>query len=351
MECIHNRKIHFALAGCGRISKNHFQAIEAHREHAELVAVCDPDPTALANAASETQAIPFLHYEEMLRDANADVIVLTTPSGLHPAQTIKAAQAKKHVVTEKPMATKFHDGLHMIRACDDADVHLFVVKQNRFNPPLQQLKKAIQQNRFGKLYSVNVNVFWTRPQSYYDSASWRGTKQLDGGALMNQASHYIDLLTWLIGPIERLQAYTATLGRQIEVEDSGVMAIKWQSGTLGTVNVTMLTYPRNYEGSITVLGEKGTVKVGGMAVNEIQKWEFETPYPEDDKIRENNYVTESVYGNGHLAYYKNVIDVLQGKAKPETDGREGLKSLEVLCAAYLSAEQAAPVSMPFLVNA
>jgi UDP-N-acetyl-2-amino-2-deoxyglucuronate dehydrogenase len=193
---------------------------------------------------------------------------------------------------------------------------------------------------------VNINVFWTRPQEYYDSAAWRGTWEFDGGALMNQASHYVDLLDWLIGPIESLQAYTATLARNIEVEDTGVISVKWRSGALGSMNVTMLTFPRNLEGSITILGEKGTVRVGGMAVNEIQHWEFAETMPEDDQIKQANYATTSVYGFGHPLYYDNVIKVLRGEAEPETDGREGLKSLEVLIATYLSARDGRRVALP-----
>ncbi len=237
----------------------------------------------------------------------------------------------------------------MVKACDEANVHLFVVKQNRFNPPLQELKKAIDENRFGKIYMVNINVFWTRPQSYYDSAKWRGTRDLDGGAFMNQASHYIDLLTWLIGPVESIQAYTGTLARKIEVEDTGVMNVKWRSGALGSINVTMLTYPKNLEGSITVLGEHGSVRIGGVAVNEIQLWEFATKKEEDKTILHTNYTPTNVYGFGHKRYYENVIQVLRGEASPLTDGREGLKSLELLCAAYESAKDDRRIPLPLEV--
>jgi len=193
---------------------------------------------------------------------------------------------------------------------------------------------------------VNVNVFWTRPQAYYDSAAWRGTWEFDGGAFMNQASHYVDLLDWMIGPIESVQAYTATLARDIEVEDTGVANIRWRSGTLGSVAVTMLTYPKNLEGSITVIGETGTVRVGGVAVNEIQQWQFADRHPDDERIRQASYETTSVYGFGHPLYYDNVIKVLRGEAAPDTDGREGLKSLEVLIAIYLSARDGRRVPLP-----
>lgn len=343
---ITDRKIRMALVGCGRISTNHFGAMEQHAEHVEITDVCDVDGRALERAVQRTGANGHSSLTEMLTTSPADLVVLATPSGLHPEQTIEIASSGRHVMTEKPMATHWHDGLRMVKACDDAGVRLFVVKQNRRNATLQLLKRAVEQKRFGRIHMVNINVFWTRPQEYYDSAKWRGTWEFDGGAFMNQASHYVDLLDWLIGPIESMQAYTATLARDIQVEDSGVLSVRWRSGALGSMNVTMLTYPKNLEGSITILGEKGTVRVGGVAVNEIQHWEFADPLPEDERIASANYETTSVYGFGHPLYYENVIDVMRGEAEPDTDGREGLKSLEVLIAAYLSARDGRRIALP-----
>jgi UDP-N-acetyl-2-amino-2-deoxyglucuronate dehydrogenase len=249
-------------------------------------------------------------------------------------------------MTEKPMATSWQDGNHMVEVCDRAGVQLFVVKQNRRNATLQLLKRAVLARRFGRIFMVNINVFWSRPQSYYDSAPWRGTWEFDGGAFMNQASHYVDLLDWLIGPVESVQAYTATLARRIEVEDTGVVSVRWRTGALGSMNVTMLTYPKNFEGSITILGESGTVRVGGMAVNRIDHWEFAAPHADDALVAQASYETTSVYGFGHPAYYDNVIQSLRGEATPETDGREGLRSLEILIATYLSARDGKRVALP-----
>lgn len=343
---ISDRKIRFALVGCGRIAQNHFAAIEKHSDRCELVDVCDVSAGALDAAMQKTGARGHRRLADLLDATSADCVILTTPSGLHPSQAIQVAEKGRHVMTEKPMATRWQDGLNMVEACDRAGVHLFVVKQNRRNATLQLLKQAIEQKRFGRIYAVAVNVFWTRPQEYYDSAKWRGTWEFDGGAFMNQASHYIDLLDWLIGPVESVMAYTGTLARTIEVEDSGVAALRWRSGAMGTVNVTMLAYPKNLEGSITILGESGTVRVGGVAVNEIQHWEFSDKRQEDDDIKQASYATTSVYGFGHPIYYDNVIAVLQGKAPPETDGREGLKSLELLIAMYLSARDGKRVALP-----
>lgn len=341
-----DRKIRFGLVGCGRISRNHISALKYHEEYCELVGVCDMDTQAREKAADITGAMPYKSLDNMLSDCDAEAVILTTPSGLHPRQAIAAAQAGKHVITEKPMATHWEDGKRMLAACDEAGVRLFVVKQNRQNPVLQLLKKTLKEGRFGRLHMVSANVFWTRPQEYYDSARWRGTWQYDGGAFMNQASHYIDLLEWLIGPVESLHAYTATLGRNIEAEDTGVLGLRWRNGALGSVNVTMLTYRKNLEGSITILGEKGTVRIGGPALNEIQHWEFETPSPDDEKIKEASDPFSAADGAGHARYYDNVIKVLQGRAEPETDGQEGLKTLELLIAAYLSARDGKRVALP-----
>lgn len=343
---VRDRKIKFALVGCGRIAKNHFAALKAHSNRAELVSVCDIDERALKAAVEETGAKPYSSLPALLADTDADIVVLTTPSGLHSEQAILVAASGLHVMTEKPMATRWHDALKMVKACDEAAVRLFVVKQNRKNETLQLLRNAVKSGRFGRIYMVNVNVFWTRPQEYYDSAPWRGTWEFDGGAFMNQASHYVDLLDWIVGPIESVQAYTGTLARDIEVEDTGVMSIRWRSGALGSVNATMLTYPKNLEGSITILGEKGTVRIGGVAVNEIQHWEFADTDSTDAMIKNANYSTTSVYGFGHPLYYDNVIKVLFGEAEPETDGREGLKSLELLIATYLSARDGRRVALP-----
>jgi UDP-N-acetyl-2-amino-2-deoxyglucuronate dehydrogenase len=346
---VRDRKIRFALVGCGRISANHFEALERHQERAELVAVCDIDPEALALAEARTGAPGFRTLDALLAGADPDIVILSTPSGLHADQAMQVAATGRHVMTEKPMATHWRDGKRMVQACDQAGVHLFVVKQNRRNATLQLVKRAVEKKRFGRIYMVNINVFWTRPQAYYDSAPWRGTWEFDGGAFMNQASHYVDLLDWLIGPVESVQAYTATLARNIQVEDTGVVSIRWRTGALGSMNVTMLTYPKNLEGSITIIGEKGTVRVGGMAVNKIEHWVFADEDPDDQSVEQASYDTTSVYGFGHPLYYDNVIKSLRGEAMPDTDGREGLHSLEILIATYISARDGRRVALPLEV--
>jgi UDP-N-acetyl-2-amino-2-deoxyglucuronate dehydrogenase len=345
LPVVNDRKITFAVVGCGRISRNHFDAIRHHGEYCTLAGVCDADSRALEEAVSVTGAKPYKSLSQLLAECKADVVVLCTPSGLHSRQTVKIAEAGRNIITEKPMATRWEDGKRMVAACDEARVRLFVVKQSRHNRVLQLLKKAIDERRFGRIHLVNVNVFWTRSQQYYDSAKWRGTWEYDGGAFMNQASHYVDLAEWLIGPVESLYAYTATLGRNIEVEDAGVLSLRWRNGALGSVNVTMLTYPQNFEGSITILGEKGTVRIGGVALNEVQHWVFADAREDDAAIMQASPRT-GVIGSGHAPYYENVIRVLHGEADAETDGREGLKTLEVLIGTYLSARDGKRISLP-----
>ncbi|EMK6962321.1 Gfo/Idh/MocA family oxidoreductase, partial [Vibrio cholerae] len=336
LSMLDENKIRIAVVGCGRISKNHFGSIEQLNSEFELVAVCDNNQQVLSEHQERYKVPGYLSIDDLLESEKLDLVTLCTPSGLHASQAIKAANAGVHVITEKPMATKWEDGLAMVKACDEAGVRLFVVKQNRRNSTLQLLKRAVAEKRFGKIHMVHLNVFWTRPQEYYDRAKWSGTWDMDGGAFMNQATHYVDLMHWLIGPVESIHAMTST-HRDIEVEDTGVVNIKWRNGALGSMAVTMCTYPNNLEGSITILGEKGTVRIGGVAVNEIQEWNFSESKDYDQDIAQANYQTTSVYGFGHPPYFKNVADVLRGLAEPETDGREGLKSLELLISIYRSA--------------
>jgi UDP-N-acetyl-2-amino-2-deoxyglucuronate dehydrogenase len=338
--------------GCGRIAANHFEALRQHAGRAELVSVCDNRPEALAAATARTGARGYASLEAMLAadgsGTTADIVTLATPSGLHPRQAMRVAQSGRHVLSEKPMATKWDEGMQMVRVCREAGVKLFVVKQNRLNPTMQLLKRAIDQGRFGRIFMCTVNVFWTRPQSYYDDAPWRGRWDMDGGAFLNQASHYVDMLDWLVGPVDNVHAYTATLARDIEAEDTGVMSLRLRKGGLASINVTMLTHGKNFEGSVTILGERGTVRIGGVAVNQIQYWEFDEARPEDADVQAANYGTASVYGPGHPLYYDNVINTLRGEQEAEVDGYSGLRSLEVVLAAYRSARDGVRVGLPLV---
>lgn len=328
--------INIGLIGCGRISKNHFEAI-ADQPDAQCIACCDIIEER-AREAAQKYNIPqwTTKYEEMLKDPDIDIISICTPSGLHPVHGIQAAKADKHVLTEKPMACRLGEADELIKACDKAKVRLFVVLQNRLNPAIQLVRRAFDEGRFGKIYMITSNVFWTRPQDYYDMAPWRGTWELDGGAFMNQACHYVDMVQWFGGPIEEVKSITATLARKIEAEDTGSAIIRFQNGAIGSISVTMLTYPKNLEGSITILGEKGTVRVAGTSMNMIEKWEFADKQDYDEEIEQHNTNPTSVYGFGHKGYYRNVIDCLQSNSEPMSDGVEGRKSLNLLEQIYKS---------------
>jgi UDP-N-acetyl-2-amino-2-deoxyglucuronate dehydrogenase len=341
--------VRVALVGCGRISQTHFQAL-AEIDDLELVSVCDIVEER-ARQAGESNGVPwFTSYEEMLGKVVCDAVTICTPSGLHPQHGIMAARAGKHVICEKPMAISLRSADELVRACDEKGVHLFVIKQNRLNPSVQMVKRALDKGRFGRLYLANTTVHWTRPQEYYDQAPWRGTWEFDGGAFMNQASHYVDLIQWLVGPVESIIAKTATLARKIESEDTGVAVLQFRSGALGVIEVTMLTYPRNLEGSFTLLGEKGSVRIGGTAVNRIEHWSF-ADYDDDDKqVDKANTNPPSVYGFGHAGYYRNVLAVLRGEATPETDGREGRKSLELILGIYESSRLGRSVTLPLTAD-
>lgn len=343
------QRVRIALLGCGRISRNHFDAL-AKLPGFQLVAVCD-NVADRAQEAGNLYAVPwFTSYEQMLAEVPSDAVVIATPSGLHPQHGIMAAKAGRHVISEKPMAISLAAADALVQACDDAQVQLFVVKQNRLNPPIALLKRAVERERFGRIFMANCTVRWQRPQEYYDQAPWRGTWEFDGGAFMNQASHYVDLMQWLVGPLESVMAKTATMARRIEAEDSGAAVLKFRSGAIGVIEVTMLTFPKNLEGSITILGEKGSVKIGGTAVNKVEHWSF-ADYDDDDKLVDQaNTNPPSVYGFGHEGYYRNVEAVLRGDARPDTDGRAGRKSLELILGIYESAKTGRDVPLPLRVN-
>lgn len=338
--------IKLGLVGCGRISAKHFDVFNELSDKIKLVAVCDKIEERAKKYGEEFSVNYYQDYEKMLDSEKMDVVTVCTPSGLHSKHGIMAAERNINVITEKPISVRLEDANALIKSCDDNNVRLFVVKQNRLNPPIILLKRAIDKNRFGKIFFSNATVFWQRPQEYYDMADWRGTWEFDGGAFMNQASHYVDLIQWLTGPVESVMAITGTLARNIETEDTGAAVLKFRNGAIGVIQVTMLSYPKNYEGSVTILGETGSVKIGGTAVNKTEKWDFEKYDDDDSVINGANYNPSSVYGNGHSAYYKNVLDVLKRGEKASSDGREGKKSLELILAIYKSAKTGQKVSLP-----
>lgn len=327
-----------ALAGCGRISKNHIESLLKLREEeiAEIVSCCDVIPERAQEAAEKigNGCKDYTDYSQMLKETEADLVTLCTPSGLHPYQTIEAAQAGKNILSEKPQGCSLEACDKAIEAAEKAGVKYMVVKQNRFNPSIQLLRKAFEKGRFGKVYMILANVLWTRPQDYYDMAKWRGTYELDGGCLSNQASHYVDLVQWFGGDFADVSSQYSTQKIKMEAEDTISVAIKFATGAIGSINATVLTYPKNLEGSLTILGEKGTVRVGGFALNKIEHWEFADEDPMDEEARKADTAPPSVYGFGHFPYYRHVFDVLDGKTEPMCTGREARKTVEIIMRSY-----------------
>ena len=333
------KELNFALLGCGRISRKHIDALRA-AEHAKLVAVCDVKPDRATAAAAQTGARAFTDLDTMLREMpEIDVVSILTPTGFHAEHAIRVAAHGKHVVVEKPMALRLEDADDMIAACDRAGVRMFVDKQNRYNLPVQRLRRALEAGRFGKLVMGTVRVRWCRRQDYYNQDSWRGTWELDGGVLANQASHHIDLLMWMLGPVESVVGMIATRLVDTETEDTAAVLLRFSSGALGIVEATTATRPVDLEGSLSLLGEGGTVVIGGFAVNELTTWRFEQPQPEDESvITESKTMPDNVYGFGHQAFLQNVVRTLQGTGAALVDGLEGRKSIEVINAIYESVQ-------------
>jgi len=339
----------FGLVGCGRIAKRHSELLGYKQiEGAELSAVCDVDE-AKAKAIAENFSVPcFTDMHEMMEKADIDVVVVLTESGYHAKHVIALAPYGKHIVVEKPMALTLDDADAMIGACDQHAVRLFVVKQNRMNVPVVKLREALEAGRFGKLVMGTVRVRWCRPQRYYDQDSWRGTWGLDGGVLTNQASHHIDLLEWMMGDVESVYAESTTALVDIEAEDTAIVLVRFRSGALGVIEATTAARPKDLEGSISILGEHGTVEIGGFAVNEMKVWNFTEEQPQDKDVLEKYSVNPpNVYGFGHQAYYEHVVDCLQNEKRHLVDGLEGRRSLEVISAIYESIETRVPVAMRF----
>lgn len=341
--------LNFALVGCGRIAKRHAELLGLKQiEGAQLSAVCDIDESK-AKALGERFSVPsYTDMHQMMRSEKIDAVVVLTESGNHAHNVVDLAKYGKHVVVEKPMALTLDDADAMIRACDNAGVKLFVVKQNRFNVPVVKLREALDQGRFGKLVLGTVRVRWCRTQEYYDQAPWRGTWAMDGGVLTNQASHHVDMLEWMLGEVDSVFARGATALANIEAEDTAVVTLKFRNGALGIIEATTAVRPKDLEGSISVLGEGGTVEVGGFAVNKMKVWNFTEPMEGDDEVMEKYSVNPpNVYGFGHQAYYEHVVDCIQNNRRHLVDGLEGRKSLELINAIYESIETGKEVHLRF----
>ncbi|MGI5866360.1 MAG: Gfo/Idh/MocA family protein [Syntrophaceticus schinkii] len=328
------KKLNFGIIGCGRIAHKHAEAIKKN-EKANLLCVCDIIEERAAEYKDKYGAeAHFTDYRKMLEYSGLDVVNICTPSGMHAEMGIAAAQAGKHVIVEKPMALSLKDADDLIGACDESGVKLAVCFQNRFNPPVQKLRRALEEGRFGKLTHASAIVRWFRPQDYYDQAPWRGTRAMDGGCLMNQSIHNIDLLQWMMGPVESVFGYTATNLRKIECEDVGVAVLKFKNGALGVIEASTTIYPENLEETLNIFGEKGTVVLGGIAVNKIETWKFADSTDENGAIDQHQQDVPNVYGFGHEALVEDFINAVINNSEPYITGREGRNALEIVLSIY-----------------
>lgn len=341
--------IKFGLLGCGRIAKRHSELLGGgHIDGAKLVAVCDRVHARADAVGARFGVQSFYDIEDFLALKDLDAVAVLTPSGMHPEHVVACARAGKHVVVEKPMALRLQDADNMIRACDEAGVKLFVVKQNRFNVPVVKAREALEAGRFGRLILGTVRVRWCRDQAYYDQDDWRGTWAQDGGVLTNQASHHVDMLEWFFGDVVSVHARAVTALAKIETEDTAVATLKFKNGALGVIEATTATRPADLEGSLSILGERGTVEIAGFAVNQIRHWRFTDELPSDKDVVEKFSVNPpNVYGFGHQAYYQHVVECLASQRAALVDGLEGRKSLELISALYESIETGQEVALRF----
>jgi UDP-N-acetyl-2-amino-2-deoxyglucuronate dehydrogenase len=341
--------LRFALIGCGNIARKHAHAVHDRLDGAELAAFVDPNLTRAQDFATKYGASAFGSIAEMMKRMGdqIDVFTVLTPSGAHCCNVLELSQYSRPIIVEKPMALRLEDADRMIEACDAHGAKLFVVHQNRYNLPIVKAREALAQGRFGRLVLGTVRLRWTRDQAYYDSESWRGTWAHDGGVFMNQAAHHIDMLTWFMGNVEAVRSMASTRLVKIEAEDTGVAVVRFNSGALGVLEATTATRPKDLEGSISILGEKGSVVIGGFFMNELVTWNFADKQPIDDVIFEQFGRNPSDLGYNHAGYLRGVIESIRSKKAGLVDGFEGRRSLELITAIYESIETSADVHLRF----
>ncbi len=343
------RNLKFALVGCGRIAKRHSELLGHNQiKNASLIAVCDIVEEKAKEIGEQFNVPHYTDMDEMMQKEAIDVISVLTESGNHAKHVINLAKYGKHIVVEKPMALTLDDADDMIMACQKNNCRLFVVKQNRFNVPVAKLREALEADRFGKLFMGTVRVRWCREEHYYKQAPWRGTWAMDGGVLTNQASHHIDLLEWMMGKVDSVYAKGIQALANIEAEDTAAVILKFRNGGIGVIEATTAIRPKDLEGSLSILGEKGSVEIGGFAVNKMVHWNFQEKQNGDDEVMEKYSVNPpNVYGFGHQAYYEHVVDCIINNKEHLVDGLEGRKSVELISAIYESMETRKEVFLRF----
>jgi len=328
----------FGVIGCGRIAHRHAKHIQ---KYGKLVSACDIDEKKLKDFTTKYTIEGYSDYQKLLSESDIDIVSICTPNGLHADHSISSLRHGKHVLCEKPMALSVKDCGEMINEALRANKRLFIVKQNRFNPPVAATKQAIDKGKLGKILNVQLNCFWNRGSEYYQN-SWKGSKELDGGSLFTQFSHFIDLLYWMIGDVKKVYGFNGNFIHEntIEFEDHGVAILEFQTGTIGTINYTTNSFGSNMEGSITIFGEKGTVKIGGQYLNELEYQQIEnyeiTDLPKGNPP--NNYGRYQGSMSNHGEVYKNVVEVLSGNEEIAANGFEGMKTVEIIDKIYRASD-------------
>lgn len=336
--------IYFAIVGCGHIAKKHAEAIQ-NAEGAELVAVCDTNPQRLQEYVDQFGVKGYTDLGEMLKNDQINVVNICTPSGYHAPLAVQAADAGKHVVVEKPISLTLEDAERIIEACNRNGVKLSVVHPNRFRPAIKLLKEAMDEGKFGKLSHANATVRWNRNQAYFDKDPWRGTKALDGGVLMNQAIHDLDLMLWVMGDVEEVSSFSATRLRNIEAEDVSVGVVRFRNGALGVVEAAVTIYPRNLEETLSVFGETGTVKIGGTTANHIEAWKMEG-YSDEQVAQLIATIDQDPMGKpGHQCIIEDMVEAIHQDREPIVTGEDGKRALRLILALYQSAEENKPVQL------
>lgn len=334
----------FGVIGCGRISKNHLESIQA-LPHARLVAVSDLQEAALRRTVETYPCKAYCHYQEMLKNPAVEIITICTESGFHARIAMDAMKAGKHVLVEKPMAMSMAEADQMIQTAKEMGVKLGVSHQNRFNPPIKRLRKALEGGRFGKLTHAAAVLRWNRNDAYYEQAPWRGTWAMDGGCLMNQAIHNIDLLQWMMGPVASVFAYTATNMRKIEGEDTALAILKFKNGAFASIEAATTIYPHNLEETLSIFGTEGTARIGGVAVNKMEIWRFAGD-KEEEVLAEISQEPPNVYGFGHAELVEDMMEAIEEDREPAICGEEGRKALEIILGIYHSAKYKMEITFP-----
>jgi len=350
------KKLKIAIIGCGRISYKHIEAITQNKEEIQLTGLCDRvEDKAITRRDEYIEALGenidvkvYIDYKEMLEKIYIDLVSIATESGYHSEIAIYCMNKGKHVIVEKPMSLSTQDADKMIECAKKNNVKLCVSYQNRFNEPIQKLSNAVEENRFGKLVNGTARTLWNRSRGYYEQALWRGTWELDGGTLMNQCIHNIDLLQWMMGgEIDTVYAQCGTFIRDIEAEDFGAIIIKFKNGAIGIIEGSACVYPKNLEETLSIFGETGTVSIGGLAVNLIETWRFgDGKDTEEEILKQYQREPDTVYGSGHIPLFKDMIDAINTGREPLINGAEGKKSISIVLAAYKSRLTGLQVKFP-----